>query len=34
MLAVMALGWLLTAMMPLGGIPGLGSVIGIIPGLL
>lgn len=34
MLAVMALGsGLLTAMMPLGGIPGLGSVIGIIPGL-
>ena len=34
MLAVMALGsGLLTAMMPLGGIPGLGSLIGIIPGL-
>ena len=34
MLAAMAIGaGLLTAMMPLGGIPGLGSLIGIIPGL-
>jgi ACS family D-galactonate transporter-like MFS transporter len=34
MLAAMALGsGLLTALMPLGGIPGLGSLIGIIPGL-
>jgi ACS family glucarate transporter-like MFS transporter len=34
MLAVMALGsGLFTALMPLGGVPGLGSVIGIIPGL-
>jgi ACS family glucarate transporter-like MFS transporter len=34
MLTVMALGsGLLTALMPLGGIPGLGSLIGVIPGL-
>ena len=34
MLAAMALGsGLLTALMPLGGIPGLGSLIGVIPGL-
>ena len=34
MLAIMALGsGLLTALMPLGGIPGLGSWIGVIPGL-
>ncbi len=35
MLAVMALGsGLLTALMPLGGIPGLGSLIGVIPGFV
>ena len=34
MLAIMALGsGLLTALMPLGGIPGLGSLMGVIPGL-
>lgn len=34
MLAAMALGsGLLTALMPLGGVPGLGSLIGVIPGL-